>query len=214
MSSQLPSRVAPFTRLLGTVILCGVTLYIFYVAANAFAAAFYNDNFPEALTVKLEALPIIFPIHMISGALALVMIPLTYGLRRRPTHRWVGGATALIVLLSGITAYPVAWIAPVTPWSGAGFMAQATCWLILLGLALWSIYRRRVRDHRYYMLLMAATTSGAVFFRLYLALWAIYGDFRHYRLFYSIDSWIGWTIPLAVAIFLLKGSSPWARNHG
>lgn len=201
----------PLRRVFGLTILVCTTLYVIVVAAKAFAAAFQNDHFPEALAVKLELLPVIFPIHMVTGALALVLVPITYLLRRRPPHRWVGAITALCVLISGITAFPVAWTEPVTPWSGAGFMAQAVIWLVLLGLALWSIYKRRIREHRYYMLLMAATTSGAVFFRIYLALWAIYGDFRHYRLFYSIDSWIGWLIPLALSIFLLRRSSPWRR---
>ena len=81
---------------------------------------------------------------------------------------------------------------------------QAVTWLTLLGLGLYSLWKRRFRAHRYYMLLMAAVTSGAVFFRIWLALWAILGDFRYYRLAYSIDAWIGWLLPLTLAIILLK----------
>ena len=57
---------------------------------------------------------------------------------------------------------------------------------------------------------MAATTSGAILFRIYLALWAMLGNFRHYEAFYAIDAWIAWTLQLAaMAIFLKRtGASP------
>lgn len=188
------------------------SLYIITIAAKGFAATFYQDEFPEALAIKMEVLPVIFPVHMFTGALALLLIPATYLVKRRPAHRWLGGLTAATVFVAGVTALPVAWVEPVTPWSGAGFMAQAILWLAFLGLALWNLYKRRLAKHRYYMLLMAATAFGAVFFRIYLAFWALLGDFRYYRTFYSIDSWIGWLTPLALAIFLLRNTSPWRRN--
>ena len=62
-------------------------------------------------------------------------------------------------------------------------------------------------DHRRAALLLellAATTTGAVFFRLYLALLAIWGDLRHYEAFYALDAWIAWSLPLAATAFFLK----------
>ena len=191
-------------RILSITILIAITLYLIIVAAKGIAATFNQEDFPEALAVKMDAFPVIFPIHMLTGGLALLLVPLTYIARRTPFHRWLGVITAILVIISGITALPVAWFAPVTFWSGAGFMMQAIAWLTLLGLGLYSLWKRRFRAHRYYMLLMAAVTSGAVFFRIWLALWAILGDFRYYRLAYSIDAWIGWLLPLTLAIILLK----------
>jgi uncharacterized membrane protein YozB (DUF420 family) len=74
------------------------------------------------------------------------------------------------VLLAGITAIPVVWTAPVTPWSAAGFIAQGTTWLILLALDVWHIRARRIAAHRAMMVMLAATTASAIFFRIYLAL--------------------------------------------
>ena len=54
------------------------------------------------------------------------------------------------------------------------------------------------------MLLMAATTTGAVFFRIYLALFALYGDPRYYQAFYAADAWLAWTLPLAAMAIFLK----------
>ena len=74
----------------------------------------------------------------------------------------------------------------------------------LLALGLWQIRRKRIAQHRAAMLLMAATTTGAVFFRIYLALFALYGDPRHYQAFYAVDAWLAWTLPLAAMAIFLK----------
>ena len=57
---------------------------------------------------------------------------------------------------------------------------------------------------------MTATGTWAIFFRINLAHWAMFGNFRHYEAFYAIDAWIAWTMPLgAMAIFLRgTGASP------
>jgi hypothetical protein len=163
------------------------------------------------LAVKIELMPWLFPLHMIAGGLVLLLIPATILLRHRPRwHRPMGRITALVVLVAGLTAFPVALIAPVTRVSAWGFAAQGATWLVLLGLGLRNIWLKRLRAHRAAMLLMAATTTGAVLFRVYLALWAILGDLRHYELFYAIDAWIAWSLPLiGCAIFLKRtGASP------
>ena len=41
----------------------------------------------------------------------------------------------------GLTAFPVALIAPVTRLSAWGFAAQGTVWLVLLGCGLWQYPR-------------------------------------------------------------------------
>ena len=169
------------------------------------AAAFANDDFPEALAIKVELLPLIFPLHMITGALALILLPLAIALRHRSRwHRPVGRVAAVDVVLSGLTAFPVAWVAPVTPWSAAGFSAQAAVWLVLLALGVSAIRRGRVEAHRTCMALMVATTSGALVFRVLLALWAIFGTSRGFERFYSCDAWIAWLLPLGATALVLS----------
>ena len=169
------------------------------------------DDFPEALAVKVELMPWLFPLHMIAGGLVLLLIPATLLVRRQARwHRPLGRITAFVVLIAGLTAFPVALVAPVTRVSAWGFAAQGAVWLVLLGVGLRNVYLGRFRAHRAAMLLMAATTTGAVFFRVYLALWALLGDLRHYEMFYAIDAWIAWTLPLAATAFFLRstGASP------
>jgi hypothetical protein len=57
------------------------------------------------------------------------------------------------------------------------------------------------------MVLMVATTSGAVFFRIYLALWALFGTRRQFDTFYACDAWIAWLLPLALTALVLGGIS-------
>lgn len=199
----------PLRRAARALFLAAIGTFVAYTAAKAMAAAFANDDFPEALAIKVELLPLIFPLHMITGALALILLPLAVALRRRPRwHRLVGRIAAADIVLSGLTAFPVAWVVPVTPWSAAGFSAQATVWLCLLALGIAAIRRGRVEAHRTCMVLMAATTSGALVFRVFLALWAMFGTSRAFELFYSCDAWIAWLLPLAATALVLSRRTP------
>ncbi len=197
-----PARVA---------ILAGVFTLLLYTSGKALSSAFDSDAFPESLAVKVELLPLIFPLHMITGALALLLIPLAYALRRQKRrHRMAGRMAAITVAISGATAFPVAWAAPVTFGSAAGFTAQGSVWLLLLALGIWNIRHGRIAAHRACMLMMAATTLGAVFFRIYLALWAMFGTPRQFDLFYACDAWIAWLLPLATcgAVLAARARSP------
>jgi hypothetical protein len=198
-STERSRAAEPFRRAATVLIVSSIGAFILYTASVAFASAFSNDDFPEALAVKVELLPLIFPVHMVSGALALIMLPLAIALRRRPKwHRPLGRIAAIDVLVAGVTAYPVAWVAPVTFWSAMGFSAQATTWLMLLALGIWNIRRRRFAAHLTCMLLMTATAMGAVFFRIYLGLFAMWGPIRWFDTFYACDAWVAWLMPLAV----------------
>jgi len=211
MDSSLPlapGRLDSRPRLRRAIIaLSGLVAAIFVadVARKALIEAFVNDDFPEQLAIKLEALPLIFPVHMVAGALALLLIPLVIAVRRYPKwHRPLGRILAIDVTIAGLTSFPVAWVGPVTPVSAAGFMTQGLVWTSLLALGIWHIRGGRRGRHRRAMLMMAATASGAIFFRIYLALWAIFSGRHGFELFYSCDAWIAWLGPLALTWYGLK----------
>lgn len=192
-------------------LLAGLTAFVIYTAGKAVYSPWQVDDFPDALAIKVELMPITFAVHMVSGGAALLLVPIALLLRRHPRwHRWAGRIAAADVMVAGLTAFPVALIEPVTPVSGWGFAAQGAVWLVLLVLGIWNIRRRQIAAHRACMLLMAATTTGAVFFRVYLALFAIGGSYRHYALFYAADAWLAWTVPLAAMALWLKrtGAKP------
>jgi len=188
-----------------SVIIAFACCFVLHVALTALGEAFVNDQFPETLAIKLEQLPILFPVHMLAGGLALLLVPLAILARKRRTwHRAIGRVAAIDITIAGLTAYPVAWVAPISGWSAAGFMAQASVWLAFLSLGVWHIKHRRRDAHLACMLLMAATASGAIFFRIYLALWALLGTPRYFTAFYSVDAWVAWLGPLAVTAYLLN----------
>lgn len=210
-NSSGKSPAHPARRLAAGAILSSLIAFVSYTAAKALIAPWQVDDFPDELLIKAELLPVLFPVHMIAGGLALVLVPAAILARRWPRwHRPAGLMAAISVLVAGITAFPVALIEPVTTASALGFAAQGAVWLALLALGLWNIRRKRIAAHRAAMLLMAATTTGAVFFRIYLALFAIAGSWRHYHLFYAIDAWLAWSLPLAGTAWWLKraGISP------
>lgn len=197
---SLPSRAVRW------IVLAAIAAFVTTVVAKALMQTFDQDDFPEALLVKVEALPVIFPVHMFTGALALALIPLALLLRPWPRwHRAAGRIAAADILVAGVTAFPVAWTEPVTLWSGAGFIVQAAVWLTFLALGIRHVRAGRVAAHRACMLLMTATASGAIFFRIYLATWAILGEGRNFAAFYAGDAWLAWLLPLAgTALFIKK----------
>jgi uncharacterized membrane protein YozB (DUF420 family) len=181
---------------------------------KALLAPFAVEDFPDSLYVKVERLPIIFTVHMVTGGLALLLVPLAIALSKRPRwHRPVARIAALDIALAGVTAFPVALVVPVTRVSAAGFCAQGLAWLILLAAGIAAIRHKQPIRHRECMLLLAAVTSGAVFFRIYLALWAIFGSLRWFEWFYALDAWIAWCIPLGVTAFLIKRAGGFTANR-
>lgn len=217
--AQSPRRAGPFGGLswqaARTLLLASILAFAAYTAWGAFVSAFDNEDFPESLAVKVELLPVIFPLHMVTGALALVLLPLALALRHRPgLHRVVGRIAAADVLLSGLTAFPVAWVVPVTEVSAAGFSMQAAVWLVLLGLGVHFIRQGRREAHWTCMVLMVATTSGAIVFRVFLALWALFGSMRRFEAFYALDAWIAWMLPLGITAMVLFAQRKRATLRG
>ena len=111
------------------IVLAALALFVIQTALKALRAPWQVDDFPEALAVKVELLPWLFPLHMIAGGLVLLLIPATLVVRRHA--RWqrpLGRVTALVVLVAGLTAFPVALIAPVTPAAGPDTRVRTACW--------------------------------------------------------------------------------------
>jgi len=211
MSQQSRANVAIWQVPLGLTI-AGLFILVTATALKAVSETFNNDQFPEALAVKLEALPLIFPVHMLTGGLTLLLVPLAILLRGTFWHKWAGRIAATDVLIAGVTAVPVALTYPVTPWAAAGFATQGVLWITVLAIGVWNIRRGNVKAHQRAMLLMAALTSGAVFFRVYLALWAIYGSHAHFTTFYSCDAWMAWGLPFLAMLALTARKSRLTRS--
>ena len=72
-------------------LIAAIALFVMLAAWKAMNTPFALDDFPEELAIKVELLPLIFPLHMVTGGLALLLVPLTFVARRHPRwHRPLG----------------------------------------------------------------------------------------------------------------------------
>jgi Predicted membrane protein (DUF2306) len=195
---------APIVAISRWLLIGCVLAFAIYTGLRGISESWDNEAFPEVLALKLERLPLIFPLHMITGGLALLFVPLTIALRGTGWHKIAGRATSGIVFIAGITAIPVALKYPVTTISALGFMAQGVTWMVLLTFGLWHIRHKRVRQHYSCMMMMAAVTSGALFFRLWLGLWKPLGAPQWFEVFYACNAWVAWGLPLLITAAALN----------
>jgi hypothetical protein len=143
--------------------------------------------------------PVLFPAHMVSSALALLLAPLVIGLRHHvELHRSLGRLLGVFVLIGGLTALPVAVMSHSPFAARAGFFVQGVLWLYLFGAAFVAIRRRNIRRHARLMAAMVAVTTGAVWFRLITGT-AIVLELP-FEPAYSLAAWMGWLIPLGIVL--------------
>lgn len=143
--------------------------------------------------------PILFPAHMLSSALALVIAPIAIAVRHRPdVHRVLGRLLGAFVVIGGLTSLPVALMSHSPVIARAGFLVQGLVWLYLFAAAFIAIRQRNVSRHAHLMMAMVAVTTGAVWFRLITGAAIMLG--LPFEPVYSLAAWIGWIIPLSVVI--------------
>lgn len=142
-----------------------------------------------------ERVPVIFRLHMISAALALVLLPFTILARTTPhLHRPLGRTLGIFVVVGGLTALPVAVLSSSGEVARAGFFVQGLVWLALFWQGWRAIRAHDRRRHAYFMLMMAAVTTGAVWFRLITGSAIILG--LPFEPMYALAAWSGWLVPL------------------
>lgn len=146
-----------------------------------------------------ERMPYLFPAHMLTSAIALLLMPAVIALRHRPhLHRMLGRLVGAFVVAGGLTALPVAIFSSSSIEARAGFFAQGLVWMALLARGVIAIQSNDRRTHVLCMLAMFAVTTGAVWFRLIIgtAIWLR----LPFEPFYAAAAWLGWLIPLAVVV--------------
>ncbi|CEJ13825.1 hypothetical protein BN1110_04149 [bacterium YEK0313] len=178
-----------------------VAVLILPFAAVAVLTAAGRLGLPYELAVIDEALPGLFRAHMLSGALALLLVPAAIGARpRHRLHRTLGRAAAIAVLVGGLTALPVALASVALPTARAGFVAQGVVWLGLLGIGWRAIRRGDAAAHRRAMLCLAAVTSAALWLRPAMVLVRL-ADWP-FDIAYAAIAWGAWLLPLTAVAAL------------
>lgn len=190
------SRTASFaSRFLFRII---VTLLIIPVSAIALLSGLGVLRLPYEMYLLAERVPVIFRLHMVASACALILLPLVISVRHSAhIHRPVGRALGIFVAIGGLTALPVAIMSSSGEIARAGFFVQGLVWMWLLQQGWQAIRARDLRRHADLMLMMGAVTTGAVWFRLITGT-AIIFDLP-FEPAYAFAAWVGWLAPLAAA---------------
>ena len=143
--------------------------------------------------------PILFPAHMVTSALALLLAPLVLSVRHRPEiHKALGRLLGVFVVIGGLTSLPVALMSHSTPLARAGFFVQGLVWLYLLTAAILAIRSRQIARHAHLMIAMVAVTTGAVWFRLMTGSAILLN--LPFEPVYAAAAWLGWLIPLSIVM--------------
>ena len=167
---------------------------------------------PYQLFVVKERLPVLFSVHMIASALALIALPIAIrSRRRRAFHRAVGRFGAACVAIGGTSALAVALASEATLMARAGLFAQGAVWLLLLGAAYIAIRRREVARHARLMLATAAVTSGAIWLRFVVAGGIAVG--LPFNELYAVATWACWLVPLGLTIAAAPRLQRWALTQ-
>ena len=141
-------------------------------------------------------MPVIFPLHMAASALALVLLPLMIATRhKRHLHRPIGRALGVFVAVGGLTALPVAVLSSSGEIARAGFFVQGLVWLALFTAGWRAIRAKDISRHTRMMFMMAAVTTGAVWFRLITGTALLLH--LPFEPMYALAAWAGWLVPLA-----------------
>ncbi len=152
---------------------------------------------PFEMFVLDARMPVIFRIHMVTSAVALLLAPLVIAMRhRRATHRMLGRLLGGFVVAGGLTALPVAIFSSSSPAARAGFFVQGIVWLALLAAGVYAIRNGKRATHARLMLAMFAVATGAVWFRVMTGSAIALG--LPFEPIYAASAWLGWMLPLAL----------------
>ncbi len=152
---------------------------------------------PYEMFVLSQRMPVVFRLHMVSAAAALLLVPFVIAYRHRPQmHRMLGRVLGAFVVIGGLTALPVAIFSESSLAARAGFFVQGIVWMALLAAGIAAIRGGKRTTHARFMLAMVAVTTGAMWFRVITGSAIALG--LPFEPVYVAAAWLGWLIPLAI----------------
>jgi hypothetical protein len=171
------------------------------VGMAALETALGLADLPHPLAMLDARLPVVFRIHMLAGALGLMLLPVALALRGVPwLHRRLGRAAAALLLVAALAGVPSA-LASEAAWPARlGFLAQGTCCATFLALAWCAIRRRDAAAHARHMARAAAIVSGVIWLRLAVGS-AVALQLPFYASYAAI-AWASWLVPLLAVWFV------------
>jgi len=146
--------------------------------------------------------------HIIGGLVALTtgLVQLWLGLTNRvgTLHRTLGRVYGSAILVGSAGGYYLALTIPAKDFIyGAGLFTLCTAWIVTTSMAVLSIRRRNVIQHREWMLRSYTVTFAFVTFRLFAELLAKWQIASHDDAG-TLMAWACWSVPLLLAEPLIQ----------
>ena len=207
--SGLRSRAVGFAKIVAFIIVSSAIL-LTGLMAIALGAGWLP--LPHPLYLVLQRLPIVFPLHMITSGLALMLIPLALLLRHRPLlHRPVCRLAFCCVVIGALSALPVALCSEANAVARTGLFVQGVAWLGFAVAAVHAIRSGNFASHARRMIAVAAIASGAVWLRLVTSVaTALMLPFDEV---YAVAAWMCWLVPLGIVLAWTKQRATLSPRH-
>jgi hypothetical protein len=199
--SRLPLLIWGLTILLVTIGLLAVVRRTYVLlfppqGTPRFAAAAAMDaGFAQHRAVTL--------LHILPASLFMALMPLQFVRRIRAQrlawHRWSGRLLIVLGLVVGLSALVMSYTSAI---GGANETAATTLYAILflvfLGLGFWNIRRRRIVQHREWMIRAFGVALGIATTRPIVGAFFAAGRLSPHE-FFGTAFWLGFTLTLLVA---------------
>jgi len=146
-------------------------------------------------------------VHLSAGTVALLLAPVQYWLgttrQRLALHRRLGQGYLGAVAISSVAAVGLA-LGNVISWVyGLGLLGLNAAWVTTTGMAWLAILRRRIDQHREWMIRSIVVTFGFVWFRMILGT-TIALDIGTEAERFIVAAWGCWSVPLLVTEVALQ----------
>ena len=172
-------------------------------------------GFPN-MVHQLNPPRVMFTVHVLTGPLALLIIPFQLSDRfraRRPgLHRWFGRVYCVMVLLGGVSGMSIAFSALGGIPGKSGFFMLSVLWLATTAMATVHIRAGRVAEHRVWMIRSAALTFAAVTLRIWLPAQLAAGI--PMEVAYPVVAWACWVPNLLIGEYIARRPARATRRAG
>jgi uncharacterized membrane protein len=153
-----------------------------------------------------------FYIHIISAMIVLIIGPFQFVKKLRNkylnTHRSMGKIYAYgIVLLAGPSGFFMAFYAEGGLWSTIAFLIMSLLWIWTTIMAVYFARKKKIIDHKKWMIRSMALTFAAVSLRLLVPLFSAGLGLEENFVIVS-TAWLSWIINLAIAETLILTTFP------
>lgn len=147
-------------------------------------------------------------LHIVGGIVALLLGPFQFwtSLRNwnRNVHRWIGRIYLGSVAVSVVSAFYILTLPESSFGFRIGIAGLALAWAITTSLGFAAIIRRKILQHKEWMIRSYVVTFGFVFFRMLLRP-MIALEVATPGEVVSAVSWMCWALPLLITELILQG---------